>query len=248
MKRLFEFNVSKKETVDVEEISTNEQGEQVKTTKKQEKEIPQKFFLRKPNRALNDAANLFYGVKIAEGTRAGMLTIAQLDRRNSEDGGLLTNQEDARSKTLWAESLELEKKYVILDSVKTEERTEEQKKEHQELGEKLSSARMELQRIETFKNVAYENTAEVRARNWVTTWWLVNLSYQEVDGKAAPFFGEGTVDERLSKYDELIEKENDFINKVILKFLTYVSLWVNNRAVTPEDFAKFEKILEESEK
>lgn len=246
MKRLYEFTVNKKELVEVEEISTNENGEQVKTIKKTEKEIPYKFFLRKPNRAMNDAAQLFYGVKVAEGIKAGLLTVALLDKRNVDDGGILSSKDNNRQQELWKENLELQKQFTLLQAVAESERTEDQKKELEVLTKKLTDIESELQRLEAFKNSVYENTAEIRAHNWRTTWWLLNIAYQDVAGKEIPFFGEGTLDDKLDKYDELSEKDDDFINLIMFKFLTYTSFWVNNRAAKTEDFDRFEKLINES--
>lgn len=206
-----------------------------------------KFFIRKPSRQMNDDANLFYGVKVAEGIRANMLTVAQLDKRNVNDGGVLSETDKSRQDELTKEIVGLEDKYKVLYAKKEEDRTELEKAELETIKEKLTKARFEYNTIESYRNAAYDNTAEARARNHTLTWWLLNLSFEEIEGKFVPFFGEGSYESKLTKYDSIIEEENETSIKIILKFLTYVSLWHSNRSLTSEDFAHYEKLLTEEE-
>ena len=93
MKKLYEFEVSKEELVKESETTKNESGEEVTTTKEVKKNVNKKYFLRKPTRKLFDEAELFYGVKLAEGIKAGLLTKALLQKRFSNDGGTLGEAE-----------------------------------------------------------------------------------------------------------------------------------------------------------
>lgn len=247
IKRIVNFTIAKEEIVDEQIISTNEAGEQVTTTKKVPKNKEYKFFLKKPNRIISDEASLYYGIQIAVGVKAGLLTIPMIEKRNSSDGGLLSENDEKRYIEVIDQLINSEREFQQLE-IKKEEKTEEEKTKHKDLGGEIAKLRMELQKFEFLKSNIFENTAEFRARNMTIVWWLLNLSYQETDdGKIVPFFGDGKHDDKLNKYDEYSESGDKFINKVMTKFLTYVSLWASNRASTPEDFEKLEKMLNETD-
>ena len=237
MKKIYEFTLNKEDEIEQEEVSTNDAGEQVKTIKKIKKEIPHKFFLKFPSRAMRDEASLFYGVEFAKGTKAGLLTIPLLDRRNINDGGVFSEKDKAEYLTSFDQLIALEKDFQALDSIKEADRTEDQKTKHKEFSDKVKELRLKIQEYETFKTSIYDHTAEVRARNQTITWWLVQLAYKDGD-KPEPFFGNGTYEERLNKYDEFSESGEAFVNKVMNRFLIYVSFWAANRANLKEDFDK----------
>ena len=93
MRILNEFILPKEEEVQETESSTNEKGEEVKTTKTVKKSVNKTFVVKKPNRSLYDEAELFYGVKLSEGIKAGLLTRALLAKRFNNDGGGLSDNE-----------------------------------------------------------------------------------------------------------------------------------------------------------
>ena len=101
MKKLYEFTLSKKVRETQKESSTNENGETVTTEKEVETDKLKHFFLRKPVRSLFDEAELFYGVKLSEGIKAGLLTRALLAKRFSNDGGVLSNEDKDRYADLY---------------------------------------------------------------------------------------------------------------------------------------------------
>ena len=243
MKKLHSFVVNKKQTVEVEKISINDKNETVKTLVKEEQEIPHKYFLRRPNRPLFADASLFFAAKVAEGVRAGLLTIPLLEKRNINDGGVENDHDKAKYAKLLEENIRLEndlQKFAILANP-----TADEIKEKEKISAQIVDNRLKLHRLQSMYDAVYENTAETRAFNLTTNWWLLMLAYEEKDGKESPFFGEGSYDQKIAKYDELTESEDPFINQVIFKFLTYVSLWVNNQSLTPEDFERFEKLMAE---
>ena len=93
MKKLFEFKVPKEVEIEEIETSKNEKGEEIKITKKNKTKEQVKVFIRKPTRALFDEAELFYGVRLSEGIKAGLLTRALLAKRFTNDGGVLSEEE-----------------------------------------------------------------------------------------------------------------------------------------------------------
>ena len=94
MKRIYEFTVNKEEEVSEDTVETKKDGTEVTTSKKVKKEVPHKFFLRRPTRTMTDEAELYYGVKLAEGIKAGLLTKALLEKRFENDGGTRSDDEN----------------------------------------------------------------------------------------------------------------------------------------------------------
>ena len=93
MKRLFQFTLQQKEKVKVEEKSTDKNGAEITTTKDVDKDVDRYIILKKPNRRLFDDAELFYGVCLSQGIKAGLLTRALLSKRFSNDGGVMSDSD-----------------------------------------------------------------------------------------------------------------------------------------------------------
>ena len=81
MKTMFEFDIYHEKEIEKVDVSTNEKGEEVKVTSKVKTTVPVKLGIKKPTRRLFDEAELFYGVRLSEGIKAGLLTRALLAKR-----------------------------------------------------------------------------------------------------------------------------------------------------------------------
>ena len=194
---------------------------------------------------MSDEASLFYGVKFAEATKAGMLTIPMIEKRNISDGGVFSDKEKAEYLKLFDDLATAEKSFQPLDLIKEEARTEEEKTKHKEYSDKIKELRIRAQEIESYRTSIYDHTAEVRARNLTVTWWLLHLSYAEPEpNKFVSYFGEGDYNARLDRYEEIAESEDKFSNKVLNKFLALVSFWATNRASSKEEFERIEKLFD----
>ena len=73
MKKIIEFKINKTIREKREEIVKNEAGEDVKKEIELSKKVTSTFSLRKPTRSLHDEAELYYGVKLGEGIKAGIV-------------------------------------------------------------------------------------------------------------------------------------------------------------------------------
>ena len=98
MKRIYEFTVDREEVVKEETVEKKKDGTEVKTSKDVKKSVPHKYFLRRPSRAMTDDAELYYGVRLAEGIKAGLLTKALLEKRFDNDGGIRNDKQDEQYK------------------------------------------------------------------------------------------------------------------------------------------------------
>lgn len=236
MKRIYEFTVNKEETVKEQDVETKKDGTEVTTSKDVKKQVSYKFFLRRPTRAMTDEAELYYGVRLAEGIKAGLLTRALLEKRFENDGGTRSDEENEEyQKTL--ESLKVlhtEQTKILNSSEK--KRTASQKKRLKEIEEEMKPARRSLRDLQLVEDSLYEETAESRARNKVILWWMLNLAYQDKDNVESPFFGEGELSQRLERYDEIDEGEDVFEVIVARKIAYYVSFWFVGRPNSQKEF------------
>tara|TARA_Y100000593_G_scaffold72793_1_gene133739 strand:+ start:4564 stop:5505 length:942 start_codon:yes stop_codon:yes gene_type:complete len=243
MKKLFEFHLSKKTKETVKESSKNDKGETVTTEKETEKIHDQKVVLRKPNRSLHDEAELFYGVKLSEGIKAGLLTRALLAKRFSNDGGVLSEDDKGRYADLY---LKLYETQLDIDRLSLqEEKTDSDDSRLEKLMVESSEIRRELTDFEMAQTQLFEQTAENRARNKTILWWLLNLSYLEDEkGKLSPVFSGDTYEEKLSMYDSMEDSDDEFDENLLQKLIYYVSFWYVGRVTNQEEF---EKLIAENE-
>ena len=101
MKWLYTFQVNR--DIEVEETTEkkNDKGEEIKEAKTIKKTRPVQVKIRKPSRRMFDDGELYYGVKLSEGIKAGLLTRAQLAKRYEDDGGSLSDSEKERYSELY---------------------------------------------------------------------------------------------------------------------------------------------------
>lgn len=258
MKKLFEFMVPKEVEVEEIETSKNEKGEEIKTTKKTKKREQVKVFLRKPTRALFDEAELFYGVRLSEGIKAGLLTRALLAKRFTNDGGVLSEEEKNLYANLYVALFEKQNEFQKLSIKDESERTETEKNRYKEVISELAELRTQIQDFETAQASLFDQTAENRARNKTILWWVLQLAHIVDDkGNETPFFGNGDFDSKLRIYDHIEETGTDFENLVCRKLAYFVSFWYVGRASSQEEFERLaalssettavEKVLEETQ-
>jgi hypothetical protein len=236
MKRIYEFTVDKEETVKEESVEKKKDGTEVTTTKDVKKDVPHKFFLRRPTRAMTDEAELYYGVKLAEGIRAGLLTRALLEKRFENDGGTRSDDENEEYKKVIEKLQGFHKEQSRILEINEKKRTPAQKKKLKELDKEIKPERRSLRDLQLVEDSLYEETAESRARNKVILWWMLNLAHEEKGSKDIEFFGEGDLDAKFERYDEIDEGDVLFDVLVARKFAYYVSFWFVGRPNTQTEF------------
>jgi len=233
MKKLFQFELEKEVVSKEKETSKNDKGETVTTEKEVTKTINQKVFLRKPTRSLYDGAELFYGVKLSEGIKAGLLTRALLAKRFSNDGGVLSNDEKDRYAELYLKLYETQ-----LDAERLSANKDSQDQDKLEgLLEESADIRRQLTDFEMAQSQLFEQTAENRARNKTILWWVLNLShFEDEDGKNSVIFEGKDFEEKLNSYDSMEEGGDDFDEELLQKLIYYVSFWYVGRVSNQEEF------------
>lgn len=235
MNKLYSFELNKKETIEEPVIEKNDKGEEIKVLKKIDKLIPYKYFLMKPGRILMEKAEIFYNKVFWQCQREGILPLTQLQKRFSDDGGILTKDETKwREETyekVWTKQVEY--KELVDKTSRTPEEEEKMKKTLEEIVNVWTT----IQEFEENKGGnLYQNTAESVAKNRQTLWWAVHLAYQEVDGKNKPLFGEGDYEEKLKTYDAFNEGDDEFSLNLAKRIFLVASLWNFGRANTQEEF------------
>jgi len=239
MKKLFEFMVPKEVEIEEIETSKNEKGEEVKTTKKVKKKEQVKVFLRKPTRALFDEAELFYGIRLSEGIKAGLLTRALLSKRFSNDGGVLSDDEKNLYASMYLSLFDKQNEFQKLSIKDESERSEAENVRYKEVVGELTDLRVQIQDFESAQASLFDQTAENRARNKTILWWVLQLAYiVNEKGEESPFFGHGDYDSKILAYDNMEENGSEFENLVCRKLAYFVSFWYVGRASSQDEFEK----------
>lgn len=247
MKKLFEFKIPKIDTVTETETTTNDKGEEVTTSKEVKKSVDKELFLRKPTRKLFDEAELFYGVELSKGIKAGLLTRALLQKRFSNDGGTLGKKEQEQWSTLYNDIFDKQIELQKLSLKAKGERTPEEQARYINCQDFIRDARSKIQEFEMQQSSLFDQTAENRARNRTILWWVLHLGYQVEGEEETPFFGSGDYDDRLAVYDTMEEEEEEFIAECINKFFYYVSFWYVSKTSDPEVFKDLIKFAEQQD-
>jgi len=248
MKTMFEFDIFQEKEIEKVDISTNEKGEEVKVTSKVKTNAPVKLAIKKPTRSLFDEAELFYGVRLSEGIKAGLLTRALLAKRFNNDGGVLSDEEQKEYNDLYLEFFNLQNEFQKLSIKEESIRTEEEKANLKSVIEKMNNARDRLQKYEMAQANLFEQTAENRARNKTIMWWVLQLSLiQGDDKKFKELFNEGSYEEKLKRYDEIEESDSNLEKIALQKLLYLISFWYIGRAASQEEFEKLLNIAKKDE-
>jgi len=249
MKTMFEFDIYQEKEIEKVDVSINEKGEEVKVTSKIKTTVPVKLGIKKPTRSLFDEAELFYGVRLSEGIKAGLLTRALLAKRFNNDGGVLSDEEQKEYNELYIDFFNLQSEFQKLSIKEESIRSDEEKENLKTVIAKMNDARERLQKYEMAQANLFEQTAENRARNKTIMWWVLQLSLiQGDDKKFKELFQDGTYEDKLKRYDEIEESESGIEKIAIQKLLYLISFWYIGRAASQDEFEKLLGMVQKEEK
>lgn len=243
-KWLYRFEINREVDKKVTEKQKDEKGQEIEVTKTVTETKPIKFFIKKPNRRLYDEAELFYGVKMSEGIKAGLLTRNLLSKRYEDDGGAFSESEKERYSTIYMEIYAKEAEYQRLQ-VNLDNKPQELKDRiGQDILLEISELRRELIEIENSQANIFDQTAENRAKNQTIMWWVLQLSFWKEEGreKEEHFFVGENHEDKLNTYDEYEESDDDFLNEAIKKLAFFISFWYMGRATSEEEFGAVEEL------
>ena len=242
-KWLYKFIVNKEKEVPETTKTKNEKGEEISITKDVKKIFPVEFLLKKPMRKLYEEGELFFGISLSEGIKAGLLTRQLLAKRYDNDGGVLSEADKQRYaelyRSLYDQENEVQRAQTNLENLGEEAKT----KAITDALIKASEIRRELQDFESFRSAIFEQTAENRAKNKTLMWWILNLAHQKEENsdKINAVFGEGSYESKLEEYDKIEEANELYLAEAIKKFAYFVSFWYSGQLNKEEDFKRLEE-------
>ena len=176
-----------------------------------------------------------------------------LEKRFENDGGTRSDDENEQYEEIINKLQDFHKEQSKILDIPAKKRTAAQKKRLEELDAEIKPSRRALRDLQLVEDTLYEETAESRARNKVILWWMLHLAYAEdKDGKETEFFGAGSFEDKVEKYDEIDEGEDIFDIVVARKIAYYVSFWFVGRPNSQKEFQEMidlaMKIDEEEDK
>jgi hypothetical protein len=250
LKEIYSFTVEKTEKVKqtktkkVKNPETQEL-EEVSVTKEVSEDIPYRIILKQPTRRDMEEAELEYSIEMSNCIRKGILTKAMLAKKYSDTGGLLT-EEDAKGLTAnyvkYGEILnEFQKLNVKTKKTKTDE------DRIAKLSGDMAVLRKQIVDTETSYSSLFNHTADTRAQNKAIQWYILHLTHVQKEDKDEidPLFDGKSFEDRLDRFYELEEEEDELYDIVGGKVATLISFWYySSGSVTREEFDKFNDDLE----
>ena len=244
IKLLYETSVKKLVEEQVKENRV-ENGETLEITRTIKKAKPISIALRKPDRKINKAGEMFYAKSLAEYLKMGLMPFSLVAKRYANDGGVLTDKETNRIKELKAEAVKLEAVFYGIDGSETVATPSDKNAALRRLNE----INMEVSNISNAYADIYDTTVEIKARNDTMEWWVLSLAYIKLDDKEyTPLFAGETHEERIASWEVFEDRENEFEMEVMkkLSFLTSFYITARNSSDKAIDFPTMDKLYEDS--
>jgi len=237
-KEIYHFTVHQAVEKTVETVSKDEQGNEVKTSRKVSEKSPIKVFLKRPSRRQIEEADLEYSVEMSRCVKKGILTKAMLVKKYSDTGGLMSETEAKTLYQNYQKLLELQREYTENETVnKTED---SRKKKSEDLGFAMAQVRDQIVKTEMAYQSLFDHTADMKAQNRIILWYIINLTYIQKEGedKPTPYFKGEEFEDRLEDYYEKEEGEDTLYFEIARKVSNIAAFWFYNQTSTPEEFDK----------
>jgi len=232
------YNFTVYETVEkpVESVSNDEQGNEVKVTKKVTEKSPIKVFLKKPSRRQIEEADLEYSVEMSRCIKKGILTKAMLVKKYSDTGGLMSETEAKTLYQNYQKLLELQREYTENETVnKTDDN---RKKKTEAVSLEMAQVRDQIVKTEMAYQSLFDHTADMKAQNRLLIWYIINLTYiqKENQDKPKPYFSGEDFEDRLEDYYQKEEQEDPLYFEIARKISNVAAFWFYNQTSNKEDF------------
>lgn len=214
-------------------------GSKIVTTKMVKVLKPITIAILKPDRKLFKTAEMFYARTLSEYLKGGLLPYSLVAKRYANDGGPLTEEEKVRLSALRVEATQLETEFFS-KMTDTDEKNQARKNE---ILARITKLNAEVGNIQNAYADIFDNTAEIKARNDTIEWWVLNLSLMKDKEEFQFVFGEGDLETRMAKMDEMEEKEDEFFLELIKRLSYLISFWFTSRSTLSKiDFSVMEKL------
>lgn len=241
MKILFRFEEIQNVEQDHQTEEIDAAGTKTIQIKKINTPVVRKFCLVRPNRALREDADLHTRAEYGKAVKAGMIPMALLTKRFSNDDGTLSDTQKQEYSDTYTLLLEKEKDYQKAHITEEKDRTEEDKAQIASIEKEIRELNEKLQFLSKSQNGLYDNTPEMWARNKAIAYYTLFLGFEDKDGKLIPFFGEGDYKAKLAKYDSFEELDDEFIIRVAGRLMFATAIYYAGLASKQEEFEKVEK-------
>ncbi|MEK6880706.1 MAG: hypothetical protein AABY22_13900 [Nanoarchaeota archaeon] len=242
MNFLYQFEQSKSVEVEKERKDTLDGKEvTIKEMVKENKII--KFYLKKPTRKEKDDAGVYYAATVSQLIQQGVLSLHLIRKRLVSDNGVLAESERKELKTLYDDLLIKDIELQRLKFKNEKEKTEADYKKIKELEGQIDTIGKEVQVYEQTQSSFFDNSAESLARSRLILWYLAHLCFWEPEKNIVNFWGEGTLDIKLDRMDEIVDSEDEFILAAKDEFVLSLTLWMQGVAKTQKDFEEIKKKL-----
>lgn len=205
--------------------------------------VKKQFSILKPNRKLKEEGDIFYSAEVSRFAKAGVLPRAAWGTILSNSGGSIS---DAEREEYGKLLIEFRDKSFDIQKLLTKglgSLSKEEKESFDKITIEIEDIKDSIQSFEADQINIFENTAEYKARNRTILWWSLFLAYNKnEDGTYSEIVPGDTFAEKLQKYDDLEEsEENQYTLEVMSKMVYFVTLWFMGRASKTEDFELYAK-------
>lgn len=241
MKSIVKIIINKNLEKEIKVTKKDESGADIIALEKVIEKVPQIYLLAKPSISLQQDSILYYESVVAECIKSGIFSTIQMRKRFVDDDGILgVKEKETYSNllaSLWIKKAELNK---------FNEDAEKFKEEVKATSDAVAKILSDLQTIEerSGNSLMYEHTAEKIASDRTAIWWMLFLSYKDNNGKFESVFGTGKFNDRMTKYEEIIDREDKLDKNLIDRLLLAATVWAFGKADKQEEF---DKIFKDSE-
>jgi len=236
IKEIYNFNIYEEKEVPVETVSKDEEGNEVKVTKKEKQRVPTKVILKKPSRRQIEEADLEYSVEMSRCVKKGILTKAMLVKKYSDTGGLMSETEAKNLYQLYQKLMELQREYTENETVNKGEAN--RKKKSEELTLEMAKVRDGIIKTEMAYQSLFDHTADMKAQNKLLLWYIINLTFIQKEGeeKPSPYFKGEDFEEKLEDYYTKEESEDSQYFEIARKVSNVAAFWFYNQGASKEDY------------
>lgn len=236
IKEIYNFNIYEEKEVPVETVSKDEEGNEVKVTKKEKQKVPIKVILKKPSRRQIEEADLEYSVEMSRCVKKGILTKAMLVKKYSDTGGLMSETEAKNLYQLYQKLMELQREFTENETVNKGESN--RKKKSEELTLEMAKVRDGIIKTEMAYQSLFDHTADMKAQNKLLLWYIINLTFIQKEGedKPSPYFKGEDFEEKLEDYYAKEESEDLQYFEIARKISNIAAFWFYNQAASKEDY------------
>lgn len=240
-KLLYSFEVTRQVEKTVEEKSTDETGAEITKKTKTFVDEPVKVVVKRPNRRQGDEAEIEYAVHFSAMVRKGLVSKAiLLDQAN----GVMAESDVKELKRLSNELENIQGEYIKTGAFAQGKKKEAKVKE---LTDKNTEIAKQILALENKYRSIFENTAEAKAEIRRMTWYRLNLSCIEEDGKLLPIYSGETMDQKMESYYQKEEESEETYSKISQKLALVFAILQYNWGANKEEIDEILKKVESGE-